>query len=72
MVFYEEFENLKSWQGSISLDQWPAVEFKISNNMEIYKKEFVNEVIGRYVDYEFVQFLIKRVIVKPVSNLIRG
>ena len=72
MVFYEEFENLKSWQGSISLDQWPAVEFKISNNMEIYKKEIVNEVIGRYVDYEFVQFLIKRVTVKPVSNLISG
>jgi hypothetical protein len=71
MVFYEELENVQQWEQRIHIDKRPHTDFKISDNMDLFEREYVDKVINRYIDYEFLDFSIKRLCDTPVSYFFR-
>jgi hypothetical protein len=61
MVFYEELEKVENWEQKIVVDSRGGIDFKLSENMDLYSTDYVNTVINRYIDYEFLDFSIKKI-----------
>lgn len=69
MVFYEELENVSKWENKLDPGFTVHEPFVISHNMGFFREEYVNKVLNRYIDYEFVEYSKKTKCDRPVVDL---